>query len=149
MILVALLIAGAAAGQEEPDLLSRSLRPEGRAELEANAAPLAHLPVSEVEAELDPKTARVEGQLRLVVRNREASAWSEIVLRAYPQGRSGTSLRVDDVRVDGKRAAARARGTVVIVPADVAPGATAAVTLSFRGQLRRLREGEDDPLAAV
>ena len=149
MILLALLIAGAAAGQEEFDLLSRSLRPEGRAELEANAAPLAHLPVSEVEAELDPKTARVEGHLRLVVRNREASAWSEIVLRAYPQGRSGTSLRVDDVRVDGKRAAARARGTVVIVPADVAPGATAAITLSFRGQLLRLREGEDDPLAAV
>ena len=38
--------------------------------------------MAEVEAELDPKAARVEGQLRLVVRNREASPWYEVVLRA-------------------------------------------------------------------
>ena len=148
-----LLAAGAAAGQgiapEEADLLAASLRPEGRAELLGNAAPIAQLPVSEVQAELDPKTARIEGQLRLVVHNREAQPWYEVVLRAYPNSAHGTWLRVEDVRVDGKRVAARTHGTVIAVPAELAPGATAVVSLTFRGQLRRLRDGEDDPMAAA
>jgi hypothetical protein len=143
------LALAAAISQEEVDLLSRSLRPEGRAELETNAAPIGQLPVSEVEAELEPGAARVEGRLRLVVRNRERAAWSELVLRVYPQAGRGTSLRVDEVAVDGRKVVPRAHGTVVTVPAQVGPGATAVVTLSFRGQLRRLREGDDDPMSLI
>ena len=152
-VLALLIVAGAAAGQgvsqEEADLLAASLRPEGRAELEGNAAPIAQLPVSEVQAELDPKAARVEGQLRLVVKNREAAPWYEVVLRAYPNSTKETWLRVDDVRVDGKRVAVRTHGTVIAVPAELLPGATVVLSLNFRGQLRRLRDGEDDPLAAA
>jgi hypothetical protein len=151
--LIALLAAGAAAAQgpsqEEVDLLARSLRPEGRVELEANLAPLALLPVAEVEAELFPSAARVAGKLRLVVRNREAGRWTEVVLRTYPNAARGTWLRVDDVRVDGKRVAARAHGTVVAIPAEIGPGAAAVISLSFRGQLRKLRESEDDLLAGA
>ncbi len=148
------VVAGAAAaGQgvspEEVDLLAASLRPEGLAELLGNAAPIARLPVSEVQAELDPKAARVEGQLRLVVHNREAAPWSEVVLRAYPNSARGTSLRVEDVRVDGKRVAVRTHGTVIAVPAELAPGAEVAISLTFRGQLHRLHDGDDDPLAAA
>src|SRR5437762_7417248 len=119
---VALLAAAIA--PEEVDLLAKSLRPEGRAELEGNAAPLSMLPVSEVQAELDPAKARVDGQLRLVVRNREAAPWYEIVLRAYPNAVRGTSLRVDNVRVEGKRVAARSHGSVIAVPVELAPGAS-------------------------
>ena len=144
---VALLAAAIA--PEEVDLLARSLRPEGRAELEGNAAPLSQLAVSEVQAELDPRGARIEGQLRLVVRNRESAPWYEIVLRAYPNAARGTSLRVDDVRVEGKRVAPRSHGSVISVPAELAPGSSVAISLSFHGQLRRLREGDDDPLAAA
>ena len=152
-VLALWVVAGAAAGQgvspEEVDLLAASLRPEGRAELLGNAAPIAQLPVSEVQAELDPKAARVEGQLRLVVHNREAAPWYEVVLRAYPNSARGTSLRVEDVRVDGKRVAVRTHGTVIAVPAELAPGAEVAISLTFRGQLRRLRDGDDDPTAAA
>jgi len=144
-----LFAAAAAAAQEEVDLLAASLRPAGRAELEANTAPLAQLPVSEVQAELFPKTARIEGQLRLTVRNRESAPWTEVVLRSYPNAVRGTSLRADDVRVDGKRVAARAHGSVIVVPLQLAPGSSAAISLTFRGQLRRLREGDDDPLASA
>ena len=144
---VALLAAAIA--PEEVDLLARSLRPEGRAELEGNAAPLSQLAVSEVQAELDPRGARIEGQLRLVVRNRESAPWYEIVLRAYPNAARGTSLRVDDVRVEGKRVAARSHGSVISVPLELAPGSSVAISLSFHGQLRRLRESDDDPLAAA
>ena len=139
----------AAVAQEEVDLLARSLRPEGRIELETNAAPIEQLPVSEVEAELDPGAARVDGKLRLVVRNRERAAWSELVLRVYPQAGQGAALRVEDVRVGGRRVSFRAHGTVVTLPGEVAAGATAVVTLSFHGQLRRLREGDDDPLSQI
>jgi hypothetical protein len=152
-IFAAFLVARAAAGQgvspEEVDLFAKSLRPEGRAELEGNAAPLTQLPIAEVQAELDPKAARVEGRLRLVVRNREALPWYEVVLRAYPNAGRGTWLRVEDVRVGGKRVAVRAHGTVISVPAELLPGASAAISMTFRGQLRRMREGEDDPMAAA
>lgn len=134
---------------EESDLLARSLRPEGRAELESNLAPLDQLPAAEVQAELDPKLARVDGQLRLVVRNRESAPWYEVVLRTYPNASRGTSLRVDDVRADGKRVAVRTHGSVVSIPVELAPGASVALTMNFRGQLRRLREGEDDLFAQV
>ena len=49
---------------------------------------------------VEPGAARVEGKLRLVVHNRERAGWSELVLRVYPQAGHGTSLRVEDVRVD-------------------------------------------------
>ncbi|MGZ6143498.1 MAG: M1 family aminopeptidase, partial [Myxococcales bacterium] len=146
--LIPLLLAAAIA-PEESELLAKSLQPSGRAELEGNAAPIEQLPISEVQAELDPSKARVEGQLRLVVRNREAAPWYEVVLRAYPNAARGTSLRVDDVRVDGKRVAARSHGSVIAVPLELLPGQSAAISLNFRGQLRRLKEGDDDPLAAA
>jgi len=153
VIFASLLFALAAAGQgvspEEADLFAKSLRPEGRAELQGNAAPIAQLPIAEVQAELDPKAARIEGQLRLVVRNRGAAPWYEVVLRVYPNAGRGTSLRVEDVRVDGKRVAVRSHGTVISIPAELAPGASVALSMTFRGQLRRLREGDDDPLAGA
>lgn len=145
---IALLLALAIA-PEEADLLAKSLRPEGRAELEGNAAPVDQLPIAEVQADLDPAKARVDGQLRLVVRNREAAPWFEVVLRAYPNAVRGTSLRVDDVRVEGRRVAVRSHGSVISVPVELSPGASAAISLQFHGQLRRLREGDDDPLAAA
>ena len=138
------LLLAAAIAQEEIDLLAASMRPEGRAEIEANLAPISQLPVCEVQAELFPGTARIEGQLRLTVRNREQAAWSDVVLRTYPNASRGTSLRADDVRVDGRAVAARAHGTVLTIPAAVAPGASVVVTLKFHGQLKRLREGDDD-----
>ena len=152
MILAALLLAlpaAAATAPEELELLAASLRPEGMAELAANAGPLAQLPLSEVEAELHPGTARVDGKLRLVYRNREPLPLAQLVLRLYPQAARGTALRADDVRVDGGRVAARAHGTVLEVPVSLAPGGTAVVTLSFHGKLRRLQSGDDDPLAAA
>ena len=76
LAVIALLSLGAIP-PEEADLFARSLRNEGRAELEGNLAPIDQLPISEVQAELDPRTARVDGQLRLVVRNREATPWYE------------------------------------------------------------------------
>src|SRR5438067_5992417 len=152
-VFAALLVSAAAFGEgispEEAEIFARTLQPEGRAELEGNTAPLAQLPVSEVQAELDPKAARIDGQLRLVVRNRESAPWYEVVLRAYPNAARGTSPRVDDVRVDGKRVSVRAHGTRLAVPVELAPGATAAISMSFRGQLRRMREGDDDPLASA
>src|SRR5438067_6707230 len=145
-VFAALLVSAAAFGEgispEEAEIFARTLQPEGRAELEGNTAPLAQLPVSEVQAELDPKAARVDGQLRLVVRNRESAPWYEVVLRAYPNGARGTSLRVDDVRVEGKRVAARSHGSVISVAVELAPGSSVAISLSFHGQLRRLREGD-------
>src|SRR6267143_1521403 len=82
-IFAALLLAAAAravpaeGSAEELDLFAKSLRPQGRAELEGNAAPLAPL------------------------------------------------------------------------PAELQPGASAVLSMTFRGQLRQLREGEDDPLVAA
>ena len=152
MILALLLLALPAASApppEELDLVSSSLRPEGLAELTANVGPLSQQPLSEVEAELDPDAARVDGKLRLVYRNREAAPLAELVLRLYPQAARGTSLKADDVRVDGSRVAARAHGSVLEVPVSLAPGGTAVVTLAFHGKLRRLRKGDDDPLAAA
>lgn len=136
--LAVLLAAGAASAQEE-ELLAASLRPIGRAELEANLAPLQNLPLSYVEAELDPAAARVQGRLRLVVRNREPRPWSEVVLRVYPNAQKGAQLKVDDVQVDGVKAALRAHGSVVVIAAEVQPRAQAVITLSFRGQLRQLK----------
>ena len=46
---------------EELELLRASLRPEGLAELEANAAPLSRLPIAEVQAELFPISAQIKG----------------------------------------------------------------------------------------
>ncbi len=152
MILASLLLALAAAAgpaPEELDLLAASLRPEGLAELTGNIGPLSQQPLSEVEAELDPETARVDGKLRLVYRNREAAPLAQVVLRLYPQAARGTSLKADDVRVDGARVAARSHGSVLEIPASLAPGGTAVVTLAFHGRLRRLRRGDDDPLAAA
>ncbi|HUJ27020.1 MAG TPA: hypothetical protein VLW85_13430, partial [Myxococcales bacterium] len=133
----------------EVDLLAASLRPEGRAELEGNLAPVSQLPVCEVQAELFPGQARVEGQLRLTVRNREQAPWSEVVLRTYPNAQRRTSLRVDSVQVDGKSISARSHGTVVSVPAHVAPGQWVVISLQFHGSLRRLREADADPQAQV
>ncbi|MCA1826346.1 MAG: hypothetical protein LC689_05340 [Myxococcales bacterium] len=144
-----LALIAAAIAPEEVDLLARSLRPEGRAEMEANAALLSALPVAEVQAELDPSRARVEGQLRLVVRNRESAPWYEVVLRAYPNAARGTWLRIDDVRVEGKRVAARSHGSVISVPLELSPGASAAISMSFHGQMRRLREGEGEELLSA
>lgn len=147
-MILALLLA-LAASPEELDLLASSLRPEGLAELTANVGPLAQEPLSEVEAELDPEAARLEGKLRLVYRNREAAPLGQVVLRLYPQASRGTSLKADDVRVDGVKVRARAHGSVLEVPVSLAPGATAVLTLAFHGKLRRLRSGDDDPLAAA
>ncbi len=146
---IPLLLAAALMPPEEAELLAKSMRPQGLAELTGNAAPVDQLPVVEVEAELVPSTARVEGQLRMAVRNREASPWFEVVLRAWPNAGHGTSLRVDDVRVDGRRVAVKAHGSVIVVPVELDPGQGAAISMSFHGQLRRLKEGDDDPLAAA
>lgn len=142
-----LVLAAAAVAQEEVDLLAASLRPEGRAELEANLAPLSQLPVCEVQAELFPGQARVEGRLRLTVRNREQTPWSEVVLRTYPNALRGASLKVDAVQVGGKPVNARSHGSVVAVPAQVAAGQAVVVSLQFHGSLRRLREVDADPQA--
>jgi hypothetical protein len=150
-VIAAALLCLAAAQAEAPlelELLAGSLRPEGRAELEANAGPISQLPIYEVEAELDPKAARVDGRLRLVFRNRESAALHELVLRLYPQAGRGASLRAEDVRIDGARVAARSHGSVLEVPISLAPSATAVLTLEFHGRLRRQREGDDDPLGA-
>ena len=48
------------------------------------------------------------------------------------------------MRVDDKRVAARAHGTVVSVPCELAPGAAAVVTLTFKGQPPRLREADEE-----
>ena len=144
-----LLLFAVATAPEELDLLAGSLRPEGRAEVEANLGPLSQLPVYEVEAQLDPASARVTGTLRLTVKNRESAPWRELVLRLYPQAGKGTSLRASDVLVDGAPVRARAHGSVLQVPVVLAPGATAVVRLSFHGRLRRLRDGDDDPLGAA
>ena len=147
-MLLALLFA-ASIPAEEVQLLAGSLRPEGRAELEENAAPIAALPLSEVQAELDPAKARIDGQLRLVVRNRERAAWPEIVLRLYPQAQRGTSLKISEVLLDGKKAPLRVHGSVASITTALPPGAEAVITLRFQGALRRLREGEDDPLGGA
>jgi hypothetical protein len=144
LALAVLLLARVAAAQEE-DLLAASLRPIGRAELEANLAPLASLPLSYVEAELDPAAARVQGRLRLVVQNREPRAWNEIVLRVYPNAQKGAQLRVFDVQVNGVKAAPRAHGSVIGIAANVAPRAQAVITLSFRGQLHQLKNDQLAP----
>ena len=144
--------AAAKPGPEELELLSRSLRPEGSAELTAQLGPLEDLPTVEVQAQLDPAAARVVGQLRLVYTNREATPLRELVLRLYPQahGRAArTALSAAEVRIDGVAASVRAHGSVLEVrlPRPLATGATCALTLSFRGQLRRLGPNEDDPRA--
>ena len=103
-----------------------------------------------MQAELDPARARLEGQLRLVVGNRERSLLRELVLRLYPEQRgAGTSLKVDSVQVNGKPAASRARGTVleVTLAPPLEPGRVVALTLTFHGKLRRLRDADDDPLS--
>jgi len=143
----------AAPGQTELDLLAGSLRPEGRAELERNAGPIDRQPLYQVEAELDPARLRVRGKLRIVVTNREPEPLRDLVLRIYPAAgrRAGTSMRVEDVRLDGRKAAATTRGSVVEIalPAPLGEGARAAVTLAFHGKLRRLGRGEDDLLASA
>lgn len=152
MIAAALLLAlplAAATAPEELDLLASSLRPEGLAELTGNLGPLSQQPLFEVEAELDPGTARIDGKLRLVYRNRENLKLAQLVLRLYPQAARGTSLKADGVRIDGVKVAVRAHGSVLEVPVALAPGATVVLTLAFHGRLRRLRKGDDDPLAAA
>src|SRR5262249_52421456 len=49
----------------------------------------------------------------------------------------------------GRAASARAHGSVVSVPAAVAPGQSVVISLNFHGQLRRLRDGDEDPSAQV
>ena len=144
--------AVARADQEELQLLARSLRPEGRAELTTQLGPLEELPIVEVQAQLDPAAARIEGELRLVYTNREAAPLRELVLRLYPQahGRAArTSLSVAGVRIDGVAATSRVHGSVLEVrlARPLAKGAACALTLSFHGRLRRLGRDEDDPLA--
>ena len=143
-------VAGAPApAPEELELIARSLRSEGRAELEAQAGPLGQLPLSEVEAEVDPSGARVDGHLRLLFTNRERAPIAELVLRLYPSApslRAGTSLRASELQLDGAPATGRTRGSVLEVPLarPLAPGQRVALALAFHGKLRRLAPGEDD-----
>jgi len=153
-VLLAALQASAQAQQApEGELLAGSLRPTGLAELTANLTPVQNLPLSYVEAELDPLAARVQGKLRLVVRNRESQPWSEVVLRVYPNAQKGAQLKVDDVQVDGVKAALRAHGSVIVIAVNVQPQAQAVITLSFRGQLHQLKNDavsrSDDVLAQL
>jgi hypothetical protein len=137
---------------EELEVLARSLRPEGRRELEAQAGPLEALPLSEVEAEVDLANARVDGRLRLVYTNQGTQALRELVLRLYPSApalRAGTSLTCEQVAVDGAPAKVQAHGSVleVSLPTPLQRGGRAEVTLLFHGRLRRL--GEDDDALSV
>jgi hypothetical protein len=136
---------------EELDLLARSLRPEGRRELEAQAGPLAALPLSEVEAEVDLAAAQVTGRLRLVYTHRQEQPLRDLVLRLYPSApalKAGTSLTAEQVAVDGAPAKVQAHGSVleIALPAPLQRGGRVAVTLAFKGRLRRLAE-EDDALS--
>lgn len=140
------------ASTEELGLLAGSLKAEGRGELERQVGAIPSLPIAEVEAELDPAAARVDGRLRLLFQNREAAPLAELVFRLYPAaGRAGTALGVEDVRVDGLRARSRVSGTVleVALPRPLPPGARTAVALAFHGRLQRLRDGEDDLAVAA
>ena len=136
---------------EELDLLGRSLRPEGRRELEVQAGPLGALPLSEVEAEVDLAAAQVRGHLRLVYTHRQEQPLRDLVLRLYPSApalKAGTSLSCEQLAVDGVPVQAQAHGSVLelALPAPVQRGGRVAVTLEFKGQLRRLAE-EDDALS--
>ncbi len=159
LLAAALLAAGGVSAQapapsrDELELLARSLRPEGLAELERNAGALATQPLYEVEASLDAVALSVEGRLRLLLQNREAAPLQELVLRLWPQGsRKGrTSLRASEVRIDGVTASARAHGSVLQVRLrrPLLPGARLALSLRFKGRLLSQRDGDDDLLAAA
>ncbi len=133
---------------DELELLRRSLRPDGLAELLSHAAPLAQLPLSEVDAQLDLDNARIDGHLRLLFTNRERAPISDLVLRLIPNApslKSGSAMRVDEVRVDGRPLSARSHGSVVEIPLGLplAPNATLVLTLVFHGKLSRVKPGED------
>ena len=143
--------APGAPAPEELELIARSLQAGGRAELEAQAGPLGELPLSEVEAEVDPAAARVDGRLRLLFTNRESAPLEALVLRLYPSApalRAGTStsLKAVELQLDGAPAAGRAHGSVLEVPLlrPLPPGQRVALTLAFHGRLRRLAPGDDD-----
>jgi hypothetical protein len=144
-------LADAGPTPEELELVARSLRPEGRAELERNAGPLDKQPLYEVQAELSPQQARVAGKLRLLYANREAKPLHELVLRLWPRAGRGTSMEVAQVLLGGKPLPARTRGSVLELrlPRPLQPGERADVQLEFRGRLLKLRQGEDDLLASA
>ena len=136
---------------EELELVSRSLRPDGLRELTRNAGPLDRQPLYEVQAELDPAAARVEGKLRLLVTNREAAPWRELVLRLWPEAQKGSSLKASGVKVDGAPVPIRVRGSSLELKLKrpLAPGGRAEVELTFQGRLRRVKPGEDDVRASA
>ncbi|MBS2021578.1 MAG: hypothetical protein JST92_04160, partial [Deltaproteobacteria bacterium] len=138
---------------DELELLSRSLRPEGREELTRNWGSAQDLPLSEVEAELDVAQARVDGHLRLLYKNREAAPLGELVFRLYPSAkgqRSGAALSIADVLVNGQKVRARTNGSVVEIalPQQLPPGATVELSLAFHAKLQRIAQGDDDLMAA-
>ena len=131
--------------------MGRSLRPEGLDELQRNAGPLDRQPLYEVQAELDPKQATASGKLRLLVSNREAVAWREVVLRLWPEAKSSTSLRVEGVKIDGEPVQGRKRGSTLELKLrrPLPPGGRLQIALSFQGRLRRLDAGDDEPSPAA
>jgi len=141
---------------DELETLRRSLRPAGLAELESHAAALAQLPLAEVEAQLDLDQARVEGHLRLLFTNRERAPIPDLVLRLLPSApalKAGSSLRADEVAVDGRSVRSRAHGSLleIALAEPLAPGAALTLTLAFHGKLARVKPGEDGlaPTAAL
>lgn len=133
---------------DELKLLRSSLRPAGLSELESHAAPLGQLPLSEVEASLEPDTGKLDGHLRLIFTNREAAQIETLALRLAPN--SGASKRqnplgADELSIDGLAVHSRTHGTLLEIdlPRPLAPGSTLVLSLAFHGKLARMRLTDD------
>jgi hypothetical protein len=133
---------------DELELLRSSLRPAGLSELESHAAPLGQLPLSEVEASLEPETGKLDGHLRLIFTNREAAPIETLLLRLAPNAgapKGQTPLRADQLSVDGLAVHSRTRGTLLEIdlPGPLAPGSALVLALTFHGKLARMRSTDD------
>ena len=130
------------------EALRGSLAPSARAFVEERA-PLASLPVCQVELQLDPDGSKLSGHERLTFASPGASPLGDVVLRmAAGAGEKAASLRLADVKAGGRPARAerlRAGTWRVALEPPVAPGERVELDLTFFADVPSLPPGADDP----
>jgi hypothetical protein len=121
-----------------------------RASLQAWAQPqlevTGSLPRYSIQAELAPSGDRLQGQMQVMVPNRDSVAWPDLAFRLYPNfPHYGAAINVTQATVNGEPVAAEmepdGRAVRLHLSQPLAPGDQATVSMGFGVELPRRESG--------